>query len=395
MQRSGAAMVPVKSAACGVRDDPVSGVMVQRLDIALTPLDGALAALLVGLAPVAPVALSPADALGCVAADMPPLKPYPQRDIAAADGWALRARDLVGASSYSPLPLPTPPVWVEAGDAIPEACDCVVDSDSVDATGPIFQVLAEAIPGQGVRRIGGEIAEGSVIASGRRICSLDLLIARVVGLEKLSVRRPCLRIVNVPATSGNAAAQLISENAREAGVNVVLVEAKARDAASIASAAETDACDMLLTIGGSGVGRSDAAIAALAKRGEVIAHGIALQPGRTSAVGRVGKIPFVALPGAPDQALAGWWAMALPVLDRLSALRPRPSITLPLARKIASSVGIAEIVLLEKIERSWMPLSVGAMPLEMIARADAWLLLPGGSEGFAAATPVDAYMLRN
>jgi molybdopterin molybdotransferase len=344
---------------------------------------------------VAPVALSPADALGCVAADMPPFKPYPQRDIAAADGWALRARDLVGASSYSPLPLPNPPVWVEAGDAIPEACDCAVDSDSVDATGPIFQVLAEAIPGQGVRRIGGEIAEGSVIASGRRICSLDLLIARVVGLEKLSVRRPCLRIVNVPATSGNAAAQLISENAREAGVNVVLVEAKARDAASIASAAETDACDMLLTIGGSGVGRIDAAITALAKRGEVIAHGIALQPGRTSAVGRVGKIPFVALPGAPDQALAGWWAMALPVLDRLSALRPRPSITLPLARKIASSVGIAEIVLLEKIERSWMPLSVGAMPLEMIARADAWLLLPGGSEGFAAGTPVDAYMLRN
>ena len=395
MQRSGAAMVPVKSAACGVRDDPVSGVMVQRLDIALTPLDGALAALLDGLAPVAPVALSPADALGCVAADMPPLKPYPQRDIAAADGWALCARDLVGASSYSPLPLPTPPVWVEAGDAIPEACDCVVDSDSVDATGPIFQILAEAIPGQGVRRIGGEIAGGSVIASGRRICSLDLLIARVVGLEKLSVRRPCLRIVNVPATSGNAAAQLISENAREAGVNVVLVEAKARDAAPIASAAQTDACDMLLTIGGSGVGRSDAAITALAKRGEVIAHGIALQPGRTSAVGRVGKIHFVALPGAPDQALAGWWAMALPVLDRLSALRPRPSITLPLARKIASSVGIAEIVLLEKIERSWMPLSVGAMPLEMIARADAWLLLPGGSEGFAAGTPVDAYMLRN
>src|SRR5215208_2597993 len=155
MQRSGAAIVPVKSAACGARYDPASGVMVQRLDSALTPLDAALAALLDGLAPVAPFALSPADALGCVAADMPQLKPYPQRDIAAADGWALRARDLVGASSYSPLPLATPPVWVEAGDAIPEACDCVVDSDSVDATGPMFQILAESIPGQGVRRFGG------------------------------------------------------------------------------------------------------------------------------------------------------------------------------------------------------------------------------------------------
>ena len=75
-----------------------------------------------------------------------------------ADGWALRARDLVGASSYSPLPLPTSPVWVEAGDAMPEGCDCVLDSDSVDQSGPMAQVLAEAIPGQGVRRAGGDIA---------------------------------------------------------------------------------------------------------------------------------------------------------------------------------------------------------------------------------------------
>ena len=66
----------------------------------------------------------------------------------------------------------------------------------------------------------------------------------------------------------------------------------------------------------------------------------------------------------------------------------------PLARKIASSVGIAEIVLLEKIDRAWMPLAVGDMSLDAIARADAWLVVPGGSEGFAAGTPVDAYMLR-
>jgi molybdopterin molybdotransferase len=370
--------------------------MIQRLNIALTPLDAALAALVDGLAPVAPVELPLTDALGCVAADMPPLKARPPRDTAAADGWALRARDLVGASSYSPLPLAAPPVWVEAGDAIPEACDCVVDSDSVDATGPMFQVLAEAIPGQGLRRIGGDIAEGSVIASGQRIRPLDLLIARAAGLEKLSVRRPCLRVVTIPAATGHTAtAQLISENARATGATVVLVEAEGRDAASIARAAETGACDMLVTVGGSGVGRTDAAIAALAQRGEVIAHGIALQPGRTSAVARIGKIPVIALPGAPDQALAVWWTLVLPVLDRLSSLRPRQPMTLPLARKIASSVGIAEIVLLEKIEQAWMPLSIGDMPLETIACADAWIAVPGGSEGFAAGAPVDAYMLRD
>jgi len=73
---------------------------------------------------------------------------------------------------------------VEAGAAIPQGCDCVIDTDLVDQTGPMAQVLAEAIPGQGVRRMGGDIADGSfVIASGRRVRPLDLLIARAAGLE--------------------------------------------------------------------------------------------------------------------------------------------------------------------------------------------------------------------
>ena len=210
----------------------------QRLPASLTPLEAALAALLDRLEPVAPVALPLANALGCVAANMPPLKALPQGDIAAGDGWALRARDLVGASSYSPLPLARPPVWVEAGDAMPEGCDCVIDSDLVDQTSSMVQVLAEAIPGQGVRRLGGDIAQASsIIAAGRRVRPLDLLIARAAGLERLNVRWPRLRVVNIPATSGHAAtAQLISENARVAGANVVLLKATGRDAASIATA---------------------------------------------------------------------------------------------------------------------------------------------------------------
>jgi molybdopterin biosynthesis enzyme len=140
----------------------------QRLPALLTPLDAALTALLDGLGPVPPVELSPKEALRCIAADMPLLAAQPPHDIAASDGFALRTRDLVGASSYSPVPLAAAPVWVEAGEAIPGGCDCVLDSDSVDMSGPIPQVVAEAIPGQGVRRAGGDIAAGSsVVEAGR------------------------------------------------------------------------------------------------------------------------------------------------------------------------------------------------------------------------------------
>ena len=373
----------------------------QRLPATLTSLDAALAALLHGLKPVAPAALPLAEALGCVVADMPPLHAHPSRDTAGGDGWALRARDLVGASSYSPLPLAVPPVWVEAGEALPAGSDCVIDADLLDQTGPLVQALAEAIPGQGVRRAGAEIAEAStVIASGRRVRPLDLLIARAAGLDRLNVRRPRLRFINIPASSGaTVTAELMAETARGAGAAVVCAEASGRDAVSIAGAFEEafepGACDMLITTGGSGVGGRDAVVAGLAQRGQVIAHGIAVQPGRTSAVGRIEDVPVIALPGGPDQALAAWWTIALPVLDRLSGLWPRPRVTLPLQRKIASSVGITEIVLLEQIEGRWMPLAVGDLSLDAIARADAWLAVSGGAEGFAAGMPVDAYMLRD
>ena len=199
-------------------------------------------------------------------------------------------------------------------------------------------------------------------------------------------------MVNIPG--GSLTADLIAESARAAGADVFRNEAAGRDVASIAAALDADGCDLLLTIGGSGVGRTDATVMALAQRGEIIVHGIALQPGRTSAIGRIGKTPVVALPGAPDQAVAAWWTLALPVLDRLSGRRPRKTLTLPLARKIASSVGIAEIVLLERSEGAWVTLAAGELSLETIARAEAFLAVPGGSEGFAAGTPVDAYILR-
>jgi molybdopterin biosynthesis enzyme len=365
----------------------------QRLPASLTPLDVALAALLGGVAPVPSVKLPLAEALRCMAADMPPLSAYPPHDMAAADGFALRARDLVGASSYSPLPLAVAPVWVEAGTAMPDGCDCVLDSDCVDGTGPMAQVVAEAIPGQGVRRAGGDIAAGSqVVEAGRRVLPRDLLIARAAGIEKLKVRRPRVGILNIPG--GTVTSDLIAESARTAGAEVVARTAAGRNAASIVTVIDASACDLLLIVGGSGVGRTDAAVTALAGCGEVIAHGIALQPGRTSAVGRIGKTPVVVLPGAADQAFAAWWTLALPALDRLSGRRPRKTLNLPLARKIASGVGIAELVLLERKQGTWATLAAGELSLGAIARAEAWLVVSGDSEGFAAGADVDAYMLR-
>ncbi|MBR0869039.1 molybdopterin-binding protein [Bradyrhizobium tropiciagri] len=364
----------------------------QRLPASLTPLDTALAAVLRDVAAVTPVELALTEALHCIAAEMAPLRAHPPQDLAVTDGWAMRANDLVGASSYAPLPLTAPPLWVEAGSTMPTGADCVVDAGAVDAAGPIAQVLAEAIPGQGVRRAGSDIAEGrTVMEAGRPVLPRDLLLARAAGLATLRVRRPRLRLINIPG--GEATAAFIADAARLAGADVIRSDAPGRDAAAIAAALDASA-DLIVTIGGSGVGRIDAAVAALSARGEVIAHGIALQPGRTAALGRIGTTPVVALPGAPDHAFAVWWALVLPVLDRLLGRGRRRTQALPLARKIASTVGIAEVTLLARLQGSWRTLAIGDLSLDAITRADAVLIVPGTSEGFAAGTDVDAYILR-
>ena len=348
----------------------------QRLPASLTSLDAALAALLRDVKPVA--ARETGDPAGFAAVEKPDLKAWPPYDIAAVDGWALRASDLVGATSYTPLPLTKAPAWVEVGDRIPDGCDCVLDEDTVDLTGPIAQALTEAIPGQGITRKGGAIADPSRIVDAWHPGDFAGCRARV-------------HLVSTPG--GTMTVKLIANGLREAGVDVVFLKAVGSDASSIAARLDGSDCDLLIIVGGSGVGRTDASVVALAARGEVIAHGLALQPGRTAAVGRLGYTPAIVVPGSPDQALAVCWTIVLPVFDRLTN-RKRGTQTLPLARKIASSVGIAEIVLLERRDEAWMPLAVGELPLETVARADAWLLVSGSSEGYAAGTTVSAHLLR-
>jgi molybdopterin molybdotransferase len=367
----------------------------QRLTTSLISLDVALTALLDGLEPIAPSELPIAETLGSVSAEMPLPRPLPTSDFAVTDGWAFCARDLVGASSYSPLPLTEPPVWVEAGDRMPGGSDCVVDSDLVELFGSVFQVSGEVLPGQGVRHAGSDITEGSLTtAAGRRLRALDLMLARAAGLKKLTIRCPRLHLINIPALAGHTVtAQLIAESARAAGADVIYFQAGGRDTSSVTKAFSRERCDLIVAVGGTGVGRTDATVEALTMRGALIAHGIALQPGRTTAIGKADDIPIIALAGAPDQALAAWWTLALPVLDRLSGHLQHAKM-LPLARKISSSVGIADIALLKESDGAWVPLAIGDLSLDHIVRADAWLAVPGSSEGFAAGTLVDAYMLR-
>jgi hypothetical protein len=46
--------------------------------------------------------------------------------------------------------------------------------------------------------------------------------------------------------------------------------------------------------------------------------------------------------------------------------------------------------MLARNDPGWMPLAIGDIPLEHLARADAWLCVPDDSEGYAAGTLIEA-----
>ena len=346
-----------------------------------------------GVEAVAPVDMTLAEASGLIAANaVPAPHAVPDRDEAALDGWALASADLVGASPYAPAMLSVPPSRIAVGAPMPEGCDCVVDAEWVEADGPFAQVTCEAIPGEGVRRAGDDIAAGAgLLRPGHHISTFDIACAQASGLASLPVRRPRLRLVDLASDGVGLTADLIAARAMAAGAETIRVTSE-RDAASIA-AALTGAADLVVVIGGTGAGHDDATPAALARAGALHAHGLALRPGRTAAIGRIDRMPVVALPGQPDTAMAVWLALGETLLARLAGARPRATVARRLTHKISSAIGMVELALLKRADDDWTPLACGALPLAEMAAADAWCLVPASSEGQAAGAMLSGSLL--
>ena len=111
----------------------------------------------------------------------------------------------------------------------------------------------------------------------------------------------------------------------------------------------------------------------------------------STAFGFAGPRPILLLPGRLDAALAIWLLVGRRILDRLASANPdrEPAETLPLARKVTSTVGLAEIVPVRRsADGQAEPLASKYLPLSSLARSDGWILVPAESEGYSAGTPV-------
>ncbi|HET9904061.1 MAG TPA: molybdopterin-binding protein [Xanthobacteraceae bacterium] len=358
----------------------------------LTPLADALAALARVARPVASRGVELDLALGrVIAADAAIPQNRHARAVALRDGWAVKAELVADAGVYAPVPVAA--AWVETGEVLPDDADAVLPPDAVTEAGGAQEATVSAAPGEGVlRAVAGGAAE-PIRRAGFALRNVDLAALRAAGVRRVGVREPLVRIVSTNRQLGptaDTAAPLIAALVESAGGRVHITRASVT-AGALENGLRDGNADAVITIGGTGEGRGDRAVAVAAAHGRVSVHGIGIRPGETAALAEVGDRPVLMLPGRLDAAFAAWLLLGRPLLAHLTGAQAQDApIAVPLRRKITSTIGLAEIVLVRLGESGAEPLPVGIAPAEALARADAWVLVPAESEGYPAGASVEA-----
>lgn len=356
----------------------------QRIS-SLTPIAQVLARVQALAQPVVSREAAVADAEGRVlATDVNVTEPRPTAPAALVDGWAVRADLVADAGPYAPILLMPAPAWVDAGSAMPRDTDAVLPPDAVTIKASGAEVHAAATAGDGVLAVGADASPGRPLRrAGERLRAADVAALQAAGIARVRVREPRVRVVSTAGAETDAVALAISRGASAHGVVVIFVRALERALAD-------EQTDIVITVGGTGAGRSDSSVAMLARMGEVDIHGFGIAPGETAALGSAKGHPVLMLPARLDAALAAFLIVGDALLRRLTgALTSEPAMPVVLARKINSTIGLAEVVPVRRVTDGVEPLASGYWPAQALTRADGWVLVPPESEGFAAGTPVE------
>ncbi|MEA2906659.1 MAG: molybdopterin molybdotransferase [Alphaproteobacteria bacterium] len=359
----------------------------QRI-LCLTPLADVVARIEALVKPVAAREVGLAAALlRVLAEDVVAPAGVPAQARALGDGYAVRAEDTADGGSYAPAPFAARPPRVDVGDVMPPGADAVAPLDSVVERDGRFAAVAPVAPGEGVLPINADLEAGAVLhRAGERLSAVDLAVLAAAGIDRVRLREPRIRLVKARPDRDlvlDSAVQLLARAATAAGCDVQV------DSGDLATALTGEGADAVIAVGGTGSGRNDASVRTLAGIGRVEVHGVALVPGETTAFGFVGARPVLLVPGRLDAALAAWLVLGRRLLARLSAcVDSEPTISGPLARKVASPPGLAEVVPVRLRAGRGEPIASGYWPLQAMAQADGWILVPAESEGFPAGAEV-------
>jgi molybdenum cofactor synthesis domain-containing protein len=327
---------------------------------------------------------------------------------AGMDGYAVRAADTRGATREAPRSFKhiatvyTGEVAtraVEAGECIeistgapmPHGADAVVmvEETEAGADGSV-RVFAEVQPQQNVGQRGADIRSGQpVVAAGETLNSSRIGALAAVGATEVVVyERPRVAILstgNEVVEPGRALepGQIYDINsytlsavvAEHGGVPVPYPAAADSMDALLTAFEQCLANDIVVFSGGSSVGERDLIRDAIAARGRLLFHGIAIKPGKPTGFGIVANKPVFALPGYPTSCLSNAHMLLVPMLRRLARLSPqlRRTISLPLARRVSSAAGRHQFYTVRIEDGKAVPAFKASGDITSMSRADGYI----------------------
>jgi len=130
--------------------------------------------------------------------------------------------------------------------------------------------------------------------------------------------------------------------------------------------------------GGSSVGDRDLVVDAIAARGQMIFHGIAVRPGKPTAFALVGATPFFGMPGNPTSCLSNAYILLVPFLRAIARLPPYAphTLRLPLGRRIVSAANRHQFYTVRLRDGAAYPAFKGSGDITSLSMADGYIEIP-------------------
>jgi molybdopterin molybdotransferase len=317
--------------------------------------------------------------------DVPPL------DNSALDGYAVRAKDIKGASQSNPKVLkvidtviaggiakkivePGTAIRIMTGAPTPGCADAVIGFEDTDETGrghsgsgspAEIGILAEEKSGANIRKAGESVAKGSLVLS-RGAVVRPSEIGVLASLGRARIRVICKPVVAILATGDELTAlgeplkegkiynsntySVAAQVIREGGIAKILGIALDNEASVLSKIHQAHDADMLITIGGVSMGDYDVVKDVLEKQGEIVFWKVRTKPGKPLAFGTIRgishdgsekKIPHLGLAGNSVSCMVNFELFARPAILKMMGHTnlDKPTIEATIEDQISNSDG--------------------------------------------------------
>jgi putative molybdopterin biosynthesis protein len=376
----------------------------------------------------------------------------PSFDRSNVDGFAVVAADTFGASEEQPRTVRlaaevihtgvVPASSVQSGAAMsiatggmmPRGADAVVMIEHADVEETGLRIGRAVTPGSGVSFAGTDITAGeTVLRRGVALTSRDTGVLAAIGVAAVDVwRKPVVAILSTgdeiiapgapmqPGRVYDSNAQILADAVRELGGEPKAFGITADDIDALRSRVHDAlaAADLVLLSGGTSKGAGDISYRVVAELTDpgIVAHGVALKPGKPICLAATRRQPIVVLPGFPTSAIFTFHEFVAPVISAMAGRthEERAVVQARLAVRVNSEIGRTEYLLVGLVEadeirngvgshlkrtspagRSLVayPMGQGSGSVTTFSRADGFTTIARHDEIVAAGTTVTVQLL--